>query len=120
MKKAISLILLFTALCFLLCACGEKADGGKENGSYTLEANDNGVLKTYSYSAYLRCYSCEGMKYSYLLTLTGTMPNAAKETTFAVLSNTQDITFEQTYKQYISSDTADFFDPAEAVVVEMR
>ena len=60
------------------------------------------------------------MKYAYLLTLSGRMPNAAKDSTFVVLSNTEDITFEQTYRQFISSDTADWFDPQDAVVVEMR
>ena len=119
-RRVIAVVVLAALFCLLLCACGTKADGETDGESFTIEANDSGVLKTYSYSAQLRCYSCDGMKYTYLLTLSGRMPNAAKDSTFVVLSNTQDITFEQTYRQFISSDTEDFFAPKDAVVVEMR
>ncbi|MBR0303352.1 MAG: immunogenic protein [Clostridia bacterium] len=119
-RRVIAIVVLAALLCVLLCACGEKVDGEADGESYTIEANDSGVLKTYSYSAYLRCYSCDGMKYTYKLTLSGRMPNAEKDSTFVVLSNVEDITFEQAYLQFTSSNTADLFDPQDAVVVEMR
>ena len=119
-RRVAAAVVLVTLLCALLCACGEKIDGETQNGSYTVEANDSGVLKTYTYSAILHCYLCDGMKYTYCLTLTGRMPNAAKDSAFVVLSNRKDITFEQAWKQLLSSDTADWFDPSDAVLVEMR
>ena len=119
-KRLACVILSALLLGGLLCACGEKVDGQSDEGSYTVEAGENGVLKTYTYSSILHCYLCEGLKYTYCLTLTGRMPNAAKDSTYVVLSNSKDITFEDTWKQFLSSDTADWFDPQDAVVVEMR
>ena len=60
----------------------------------------------------------EGYTYKYRLEITGRMNHAAKNTTFIVLSNTEDITFEQTWKASgLSSNMADYFDPAVSVIV---
>ena len=60
----------------------------------------------------------EGYTYKYRLEITGRMNQAAKNTTFIVLSNTEDITFEQTWKASgLSSNMADYFDPAVSVIV---
>ena len=60
----------------------------------------------------------EGYTYKYRLEITGRMNNAAKNTTYIVLSNTEDITFDQTWKASgLSSNMADYFDPAVAVIV---
>ena len=58
--------------------------------------------------------------YQHRLELTGRIPNAAGDTTFIVLSNREDITFEEAWKASgLSSDTADFFDPEDAVIVKV-
>ena len=60
----------------------------------------------------------EGYTYKYRLEITGRMNHAAKNTTFIVLSNTEDITFDQTWKASgLSSNMADYFDPAVSVIV---
>ena len=60
----------------------------------------------------------EGYTYKYRLEITGRMNQAAKNTTFIVLSNTKDITFDQTWKASgLSSNMADYFDPGVSVIV---
>lgn len=61
---------------------------------------------------------CDGYTYKYRLLIRGRMHSAAKDSTFIVLSNTEDISFEQASKAFgHSSDINDYFDPAEAVIV---
>ena len=62
-----------------------------------------------------------GTTYQYRLELTGRMPNASADTTFVYLSNLETITFEQAWKAAgLSSHTADYFAPEDAVLVEMN
>lgn len=61
---------------------------------------------------------CGEYTYQYRLEIFGRMHNAAKNTTYIVLSNRLDITFDQTWKASgLSSNMADYFDPADAVIV---
>ena len=63
----------------------------------------------------------EGYTYKYRLEITGRMNHAAKNTTFIVLSNTADITFDQTWKASgLSSNMADYFDPEVSVIVGQK
>lgn len=63
----------------------------------------------------------EGCTYKYRLEITGRLNNAAKDTTYIVLSNTQNITFEQTWKASgLSSLSTDYFKPEDAVIVGNR
>lgn len=60
----------------------------------------------------------EGYTYKYRLEITGRLNHAAKNITYIVLSNTEDITFDQTWKASgLSSNMADYFDPSVAVIV---
>lgn len=80
----------------------------------------DGNMKTY-YELEDGTWMCDDIVYQYRLEITGTMPNAAKETTFVYLSNLEEITFEQAYKASgVSSATADYFAPEDAVLVEMN
>lgn len=64
---------------------------------------------------------CEGYTYKNRLEITGRLRNAAKNTTYLVLSNTKDITFEQTWRASgLSSNMDDYFDPEVAVIVGSR
>ena len=59
------------------------------------------------------CYT-----YKYRLEITGRLNNAVEDTTYVILSNIENITFEQAWKASgLSSNTADYFDPAEAVFI---
>lgn len=113
MRRIAALLILLTLTAALLCACFAKS-------SYTKDAGEDGVIRAYSFDADTDRYTCEGIEYAYRLTLTGTLPHAVRESTYVVLSNAEDVTFEETARQFFSSDTADFFDPEQTVVVEMR
>ena len=56
--------------------------------------------------------------YKYKLELTGRMNNAARDSTYVILSNSDDITFDQAWKAFgYSSNTEDYFNPADAIIV---
>lgn len=81
---------------------------------------DNGefVIRKRHYQAVDKTWVCEGYTYKYRLEITGRMNNANKKTTFIVLSNTKDITFEQTWKASgLSSLSSDYFKLEDAVIV---
>ncbi|MCR5502129.1 MAG: cupredoxin domain-containing protein [Lachnospiraceae bacterium] len=60
-------------------------------------------------------------EYKYRLEITGRMSGAVKDSTFVYLSNIEEIPFERAYMAAgLSSSTEDYFDPAEAVLVEMK
>ena len=64
--------------------------------------------------------TADDQTYRYRLELTGRIPNAAADTTFVVLSNREDLSFEEVWKASgLSSDTEDFFDPEEAAIVKV-
>ena len=60
----------------------------------------------------------QGKTYKYRLEITGRMNNAAKDSTFIYLSNIEDIPFDRAVMASgLSSNTADYFSPEEAVFV---
>lgn len=59
--------------------------------------------------------------YAYRLEITGRMPNAEKNTTYIVLSNSENITFDQAMRASgLSSNTNDYFRSELAVLVGYR
>lgn len=77
-----------------------------------------GNLKTY-YELADGTWQCDGISYKYRLEITGTMPNASTSSTFVYLSNVETISFQQAYLGAgVSSNTADYFSPEEAVLVD--
>ena len=78
-------------------------------------------LKTYYRLKNGKWMSDTGVLYQYRLEITGRMPNAAVDTTFVYLSNLESIPFEQAWKAAgLSSNTDDYFEMGEAVLVELR
>ena len=62
-----------------------------------------------------------GNAYLYRLEITGKMHGAENETTFLVLSNRKDLTFDEAWKASgFSSNSQDYFDPKEAVIVGQK
>ncbi|TGY43642.1 hypothetical protein E5347_02180 [Clostridium sartagoforme] len=51
-----------------------------------------------------------GNIYKYKLTVTGTMPNAKAETTFVILSNEANLTFDDVANSFLSSNSNDHLD----------
>lgn len=58
-----------------------------------------------------------GNAYLYRLELAGKGAGTEKQTTFLVLSNRKDVTFEEAWKAEFSSNTEDFFNPRETLIV---
>lgn len=80
--------------------------------------NEEFVITKMHYYNTNKEWCADGYTYKYRLEITGRMNNAAKSTTYIVLSNTENITFEQTWKASgYSSNTADYFQPIDAVIV---
>ncbi len=80
--------------------------------------NEEFVYQKLHYKATDGTWSCEGYTYKYRLEITGRMNNAAKNTTYIVLSNSKDINFDQTWKASgLSSLMSDYFEPKDAVIV---
>lgn len=58
--------------------------------------------------------------YKYKLEISGVMNNAAAGTTYYILSNSDDITFEMAWKAAgFSSNSDDYFNPEDAIIVAM-
>ena len=80
--------------------------------------NEEFVYQKSHYKVADGTWVCEGYTYKYRLEITGRLNNAAKSTTYIVLSNSKDITFDQTWKASgLSSLMSDYFDPEDAVIV---
>ena len=109
MKKVVT-ILLCMIMVLSASACGKKGDVRNTVG---------GNMKTY-YEMNDGTWMCDEYIYRYRLEISGRMTNAAKDSTFTLLSNIEEISFEQAYKAAgISSNSEDYFSPEEAVLVEM-
>lgn len=81
-------------------------------------ANGELVVTKLHYMTQDKEWYANGYTYKYRLEITGRLNNAEKSTTYIVLSNTEDITFEQAWKASgLSSNTDDYFKPEEAVIV---
>ena len=87
---------------------------------YLWEKEEFIITKSHFLSVYDE-WMCEDYKYKYRLEITGKRDMDTHNTTYIVLSNTENITFNQVWKASgFSSNTADYFDPADAVIVGYR
>ncbi len=110
MKKPLLLLLLLLIM-LLTVGCAKEA---------SVKNMVDGNYKTYCEMSD-GTWKCDEYCYKYRLELNGTMPNAAVDTTFVYLSNSEDITFEQAWKAAgFSSNSNDYFPPEEAVLVEIK
>ena len=88
-------------------------------GSYPAKTDD-GLFKPH-FKSTNGTWQAEGRSYRYRHEITGRMHTASADTTFVYLSNLETITFEQAWKAAgYSSNTADYFSPEEAMLVEIR
>ncbi len=79
-----------------------------------------GNIKTY-YEMTDGTFTCNDVSYQYRLEIKGRLNNAAGDSVYVYLSNLPDISFEQAWKASgLSSNTDDYFDVKDAVLVEMN
>lgn len=104
-------IAVLAAVCILLLTVGC-------NRHAAVKTTVTGSVKTY-------CeledgnWMCDGIVYQHRLEIHGRLPNATADSVYVYLSNTPDISFEQAWKaDGLSSNTADYFDVNEAVLVD--
>lgn len=110
MKKW-AFLLVIAGLLVLLAGCA-----GDVHVTETVQGN----MKTYDKMSD-DTWKCDGQTYQYCLEITGRMHSAAKDSTFTYLSNLPDITFDQAWRAAgLSSDRNDYFDPKDAVLVNME
>lgn len=82
-----------------------------------IKETEDVILKTY-YEMSDGTWKIDDHTYRYKLVITGRLHNAVKDSTYTILSNVKDITFEQAWKASgLSSNLDDYFKPEEAVFV---
>ena len=88
----------------------EQIEKKQDNGDFV-------ITKTHYYNTEKK-WCANGYTYKYRLEITGRMHNAAKDSTYIILSNTEDITFDQAWKAFgFSSLSTDYFKPEDAMIV---
>lgn len=67
-------------------------------------------------------FTANGTTYKERLVITGHLPSSERGMGFTVLSNIGDIDFDRAWRAFtgLSSNTADYFDPKDAICVETK
>ncbi len=105
-KNSLILLLLSTLLCCLVMGCGTKNSGPvsdnnpTETSSAISKSENMGVEYVMNGDG---TYTCKGTIYKYKLELTGKGNGSTKMSSFIVLTNNKDLTFNQTFNSMISS-----------------
>ena len=80
--------------------------------------NSKVIVTTAYYEMSDGTWKTDSHTYQYKLEITGRLRNAAQDSTYVILSNTDDITFEQAWKASgLSSNMDDYFKAEDAVFV---
>lgn len=83
----------------------------------TYDSGQDGVMVTYQ-ELKDGTWKCEDTVYPYRLELTGPLPNAQADSHYVVLSQREDVTFEEISQWMLSSVTP--YDPDDYILVEMN
>lgn len=103
--------LMGLALSLVLLACCSASNVVK-----TYESGQDSVMVTYQ-ELKDGTWKCEDTVYQYRLELTWTLPNAQADSHYVVLSQREDVTFQEVSQALLSSMAP--FDPVGYVLVEM-
>ena len=107
-------IIMSLALCALLfTGCG-KSDIAK---TYE-QSEQDGIIKTY-YEMKDGTWQCEDTTYQFRFKLDGIMPNSELDSCFVVLTNNENLTFEEVSKSLYSSSFEDIKVMEGSLIVEM-
>ena len=124
MKRRMWAVLLLT---LVLCGCSGEAEGvsiftetPEELVTERIEQGEEVTTQTY-YELSDGTWKTDDCAYQYRLVVTGRLHNAVKDTTYTILSNIEEITFDQAWKASgLSSNTEDYFSAEEAVFVAIQ
>lgn len=124
MKRRMWAVLLLT---LVLCGCSGEAEvvntfteTPEELITERIEQGEEVTTQTY-YELSDGTWKTDDCAYQYRLVVTGRLHNAVKDTTYTILSNIEEITFDQAWKASgLSSNTEDYFSAEEAVFVAIQ
>ena len=124
MKRRMWAVLLLT---LVLCGCSGEAEvvsifteTPEELVTERIEQGEEVTTQTY-YELSDGTWKTDDCAYQYRLVVTGRLHNAVKDTTYTILSNIEEITFDQAWKASgLSSNTEDYFPAEEAVFVAIQ
>lgn len=124
MRQWIPGVLLF-ALLLGVSGCSKNAETAIvntfEQTPAELVGKTEGVILTTYYEMSDGTWKTDDHTYQYRLVITGRLNNAVKDTTYTILSNVEDITFEQAWKASgLSSNSDDYFKIEDAVFVAIK
>lgn len=119
-------------LAFLSCVLAFGVSGGSMDGGSTVvqaferpsadlsENLEEVTLRNY-YEMSDGTWRTDEHTYQYRLVITGRLNNAVRDVAYTILSNTEDISFEQAWKASgLSSDLDDYFKVEDAVIVAIK
>ena len=128
MKRLILRILSFSLL-FVAIGCSKNTETAivdtfietpSEDVEGQMKDAEEVVLKTYCEMSD-GTWKADDHTYRYKLVITGRLRNAARDTAYTILSNIEDISFEQAWKASgLSSDLNDYFETGDAVFVAIK
>lgn len=124
MKRRMWAVLLLT---LVLCGCSGEVEvvsifteTPEELVTERIEQGEEVTTQTY-YELSDGTWKTDDCAYQYRLVVTGRLHNAVKDTTYTILSNIEEITFDQAWKASgLSSNTEDYFSAEEAVFVAIQ
>ena len=124
MKRRMWIGLLLT---LVLCGCSGEAEvvntfteTPEELITERIEQREEVTMQTY-YELSDGTWKTDDCAYQYRLVVTGRLHNAVKDTTYTILSNIEEITFDQAWKASgLSSSTEDYFAGEDAVFVAIQ
>ena len=124
MKRRMWIGLLLT---LVLCGCSGEAEvvntfteTPEELITERIEQGEEVTTQTY-YELSDGTWKTDDCAYQYRLVVTGRLHNAVKDTTYTVLSNTEEITFDQAWRASgLSSNMADYFDVEDLTFVGIQ
>lgn len=122
MKRLLGLILLIFLLTFVGCIRKENAEP-IINTVYTVSESsesDNFTVLVEYYEMSDGTWKTDKYSYEYRIVVTGKDETADKNITYVFLSNLEEISFEQANRSVLSSDSSDFFDEEDAILVEIK
>ena len=126
MRRWIEAVLLL-ALVLGLCGCSGEAEvvntfaaTPEELVSELIEQGAEVTTQTY-YELSDGTWKTDDCAYQYRLVVTGRLHNAVRDTSYTILSNIEEITFDQAWKASgLSSNLEDYFQAEDAVFVAIQ